>query len=198
MAHSNTIPSDLGTRKDQLIEAIYRIALDPQSYDTFMEHWDDYVADRLGDADASAELDRHFAIASRLLEETMPPPTADGRVAMASGDNRSAPRFLIDGRARVVWYNAAAERMFRMTTNDMCGKLIENIMVPPRLRQSHRRRLKRLVEAGVIEKHAYSDKPPRFEYKLTPKGKDLGPALAALKDWGKMYMPVRRQVQSEN
>ena len=58
-------------------------------------------------------------------------------------------------------------------------------------------RLKRLVEAGVIEKHAYSDKPPRFEYKLTPKGKDLGPALAALRDWGKMYMPVRRQVQSD-
>ena len=72
MAHTKTISPDQGTRKDQLIEAIYRIALDPQSYDTFMDHWDDYVADRLGDADATAELDQHFAIASRLLEETIP------------------------------------------------------------------------------------------------------------------------------
>lgn len=123
MAHTKTISPDQGTRKDQLIEAIYRIALDPQSYDTFMDHWDDYVADRLGDADATAELDQHFAIASRLLEETMPPPTADGRVAMASGDNRSAPRFLIDGRARVVWYNAAAERMFGFRRNDTLDRL---------------------------------------------------------------------------
>lgn len=53
----------------------------------------------------------------------------------------------LDGQ--IILCNAAAERMFRMTTNDMCGKLIENIMVPPRLRQSHRRRLKRLVEGKI-------------------------------------------------
>ncbi len=55
-------------------------------------------------------------------------------------------------------------------------------------------RLKRLVETGVLEKRAYSTRPPRFDYKLTQKGKDFGPALAALRDWGKEYMPVRRQV----
>lgn len=59
-------------------------------------------------------------------------------------------------------------------------------------------RLKRLVDAGVIEKKAYSERPPRYEYRLTAKGKDLGPALAALRDWGKTYMPVRRQASSEN
>lgn len=55
-------------------------------------------------------------------------------------------------------------------------------------------RLKRLVDAGVLEKRSYSSRPPRFDYALTKKGKDLGPALSALRDWGKEYMPVRRPV----
>ncbi len=54
-------------------------------------------------------------------------------------------------------------------------------------------RLKRLVESEVLEKNAYSTRPLRHDYKLTEKGKALGPALKALKDWGKEYMPVRRQ-----
>ncbi len=53
-------------------------------------------------------------------------------------------------------------------------------------------RLARLVKAGILEKRAYSDRPKRYDYVLTEKGRDLGPALRALKDWGKTYMPVRR------
>jgi DNA-binding HxlR family transcriptional regulator len=54
-------------------------------------------------------------------------------------------------------------------------------------------RLKRLVEAGVLEKTPYSTRPLRFDYVLTDKGRDFGPALRALKMWGKQYMPLRRQ-----
>jgi DNA-binding HxlR family transcriptional regulator len=53
-------------------------------------------------------------------------------------------------------------------------------------------RLKRLVEAGVLEKNAYSQKPPRYDYTLTEKGRDFAPALIGLKDWGKKHMPLRK------
>ncbi|CUS57983.1 Transcriptional regulator, HxlR family [hydrothermal vent metagenome] len=53
-------------------------------------------------------------------------------------------------------------------------------------------RLKRLVEAGVLERKAYTTTPKRFDYVLTEKGQELAPALLTLKDWGKKHMPVRR------
>jgi DNA-binding HxlR family transcriptional regulator len=33
-------------------------------------------------------------------------------------------------------------------------------------------RLTRLVESGVLERVAYSEHPPRYDYRLTPKGRD--------------------------
>ena len=45
-------------------------------------------------------------------------------------------------------------------------------------------RLKRLVEAGVMERRQYCARPPRFEYRLTPKGMALSPTLVALMRWG--------------
>ena len=53
-------------------------------------------------------------------------------------------------------------------------------------------RLKRLVEAEILEKQAYSDRPRRYEYVLTEKGREFGPALSAFKDWGKKHLPIRR------
>jgi DNA-binding HxlR family transcriptional regulator len=46
------------------------------------------------------------------------------------------------------------------------------------------RRLKRLVEAGLLERHAYSQRPLRHEYRLTAAGRDVFPVLAALGAWG--------------
>ncbi|MCP3853812.1 MAG: helix-turn-helix transcriptional regulator [Actinomycetia bacterium] len=45
-------------------------------------------------------------------------------------------------------------------------------------------RLSRLVDAGVLEKVPYQDRPVRHEYRLTPKGVELSPALVALMKWG--------------
>lgn len=53
-------------------------------------------------------------------------------------------------------------------------------------------RLKRLVEAGVLERNPYSQKPLRYDYRLTEKGQDFAPALVGLKDWGKKHMPIRK------
>jgi DNA-binding HxlR family transcriptional regulator len=45
-------------------------------------------------------------------------------------------------------------------------------------------RLKRLEAAGVLQRNAYQDRPPRYEYVLTSKGKDLFEVLRALIQWG--------------
>ncbi|HXW35189.1 MAG TPA: helix-turn-helix domain-containing protein, partial [Acidimicrobiales bacterium] len=48
-------------------------------------------------------------------------------------------------------------------------------------------RLNRLVEARVLERILYSEHPPRYEYRLTDKGRDLWPVLTALRQWGDRY-----------
>jgi DNA-binding HxlR family transcriptional regulator len=45
-------------------------------------------------------------------------------------------------------------------------------------------RLKVLESAGIVETRQYEDHPPRFEYVLTQKGRELGPVLQALRSWG--------------
>ncbi len=48
-------------------------------------------------------------------------------------------------------------------------------------------RLRRLVEEGVLERRRYSERPERFEYRLTDKGLDLWPTVVALMQWGDRY-----------
>jgi DNA-binding HxlR family transcriptional regulator len=50
-------------------------------------------------------------------------------------------------------------------------------------------RLQRLVEEEILERRAYQEGPPRYEYFLTQKGLDLWPALIALLNWGDRYSP---------
>jgi DNA-binding HxlR family transcriptional regulator len=49
-------------------------------------------------------------------------------------------------------------------------------------------RLRQLTEAGIFEKVAYSAHPPRYEYVLTRKGRDLQPIFIALTRWGDTYL----------
>ncbi len=48
-------------------------------------------------------------------------------------------------------------------------------------------RLNHLVETDVLEKVRYSDHPPRYDYRLTDKGRDLWPVLTAMRQWGDRY-----------
>ena len=45
-------------------------------------------------------------------------------------------------------------------------------------------RLNRLVDAEILRRERYSERPPRDEYRLTEKGRDLYPLLIALAQWG--------------
>jgi len=49
-------------------------------------------------------------------------------------------------------------------------------------------RLAKLVEHGIFERVRYQERPDRYEYRLTPKGRDLRLALAALMQWGDQYV----------
>jgi DNA-binding HxlR family transcriptional regulator len=45
-------------------------------------------------------------------------------------------------------------------------------------------RLRKLEDAGVVERRQYSEHPPRHEYHLTRAGQELFPVMLALRDWG--------------
>ena len=49
-------------------------------------------------------------------------------------------------------------------------------------------RLQRLVDAGVLERRRYQERPERFEYRLTDMGLDLWPALLALMRFGDRHL----------
>jgi len=49
-------------------------------------------------------------------------------------------------------------------------------------------RLRSLVDDGIFERRRYSERPDRFEYRLTPKGRDLYPVLVSLLGWGDRWM----------
>jgi DNA-binding HxlR family transcriptional regulator len=51
-------------------------------------------------------------------------------------------------------------------------------------------RLQRLVDQGVLARVPYQDNPPRFEYRLTPKGEDLWLVLGAMRQWGDKWEPL--------
>jgi DNA-binding HxlR family transcriptional regulator len=48
-------------------------------------------------------------------------------------------------------------------------------------------RLRLLVAEGILEPVAYSDRPPRAEYHLTDKGRELVPVLVLLQRWGERH-----------
>lgn len=49
-------------------------------------------------------------------------------------------------------------------------------------------RLRKLVDAGVLEKLQYEEHPPRYEYLLTESGLALRPVLFELMVWGDKYV----------
>jgi DNA-binding HxlR family transcriptional regulator len=45
-------------------------------------------------------------------------------------------------------------------------------------------RLNRLVDKEILKRVQYSDHPPRSEYRLTAKGRDLWAVVTAMRQWG--------------
>jgi len=112
------------SQRSQLIESIYRIALEPETYDVFIGRWDEFILERMKELGTLRAEDRgletpeiatHFEIAERLLEQgrkagqAQPLSDSAGSRPARSGVN---PQFLIDSTGAIVWTNAAAMRLF--------------------------------------------------------------------------------------
>ena len=50
------------------------------------------------------------------------------------------------------------------------------------------RRLKSLVDAGLLERSLYQSHPPRYHYVLTPCGREFLPVLHVMGSWGRKYL----------
>ncbi|GIL25910.1 winged helix-turn-helix transcriptional regulator [Actinocatenispora comari] len=50
------------------------------------------------------------------------------------------------------------------------------------------RRLAALCDAGLLARHRYQQRPPRDEYLLTARGRDLQPVIEALGGWGRRHV----------
>lgn len=49
-------------------------------------------------------------------------------------------------------------------------------------------RLRALQRTGIVRRHSYPESPPRVEYELTDKGRDLLPILDAMTDFGSSWL----------
>lgn len=49
-------------------------------------------------------------------------------------------------------------------------------------------RLNGLVEHGILDRVQYQDRPPRYEYQLTARGRELLPVIVTLTEWGDRYL----------
>lgn len=50
-------------------------------------------------------------------------------------------------------------------------------------------RLAQMEAAGLVERVAYQQRPPRFEYRLTAMGRGLLPALQEICRWANRFVP---------
>jgi DNA-binding HxlR family transcriptional regulator len=49
-------------------------------------------------------------------------------------------------------------------------------------------RLQTLVRNDILERRRYHEEPERFEYRLTPAGRDLYPAVVTIMRWGDAHL----------
>jgi DNA-binding HxlR family transcriptional regulator len=49
-------------------------------------------------------------------------------------------------------------------------------------------RLKRLMRWGLVRREAYQDRPVRYKYDLTDKGRSLEPLLLQIMGWGHVHL----------
>ncbi|MEP3677221.1 alpha/beta fold hydrolase [Sulfitobacter sp.] len=133
---SGSTPPAPPSSTQELIESIYRIALEPQTYDSFMGHWDEFILEQVSkltalQADSTArddtvnetEISKHFAIAMQLLEQAGRP---DLRTQNISPHKR-LPQLVFNSSGALVWHNNAAADAFDVRL----GATLDCFDIPP-------------------------------------------------------------------
>lgn len=65
------------------------------------------------------------------------------------------------------------------------GDFVERLEIPKAVLTA---RLARLVEEGMLDRVEYQPNPPRYEYRLTDKGRAFWDVLAAMWRWGSDWL----------
>ncbi len=58
-------------------------------------------------------------------------------------------------------------------------------------------RLRALEEEGIVERQTYAEVPPRVEYQLTEKGRDLLPIIESMREYGNRWLGAEARCASE-
>ena len=82
------------------------------------------------------------------------------------------------------WWTPIVMRQI-LTGTQRFGDLVEQLEIP---RAVLTKRLERLVDEQMIDRVQYQDRPPRFEYHPTQKGREFTSVLAAMWRWGSDWM----------
>ena len=61
-------------------------------------------------------------------------------------------------------------------------------------RQALTVQLRELERDGVLSRQVFAEVPPRVEYSLTPRGRELGPVLLGMLKWGERFEAERQQL----
>jgi DNA-binding HxlR family transcriptional regulator len=65
------------------------------------------------------------------------------------------------------------------------GEMLDNLGIARNILAD---RLKELVEQGILVRRKYQDRPERFEYRLTEKGRDVYPIVLMIMRWGDRWL----------
>jgi DNA-binding HxlR family transcriptional regulator len=69
-----------------------------------------------------------------------------------------------------------------------CGRFTDLLEMIGCSRDVLAARLRRLEGLGIIERRRYSERPQRYEYRLTESGTELRSIVLALKEWGDRHL----------
>ncbi len=100
----------------------------------------------------------------------------------ASSDSPLPPSGTSAGDAELIGACSSVQKMMRATAKQTLAR------TPSRPQSAVlTRRLSALVDAGLLERRRYSERPPHYEYVLTDTGRDFRPVLVAMLAWGNRH-----------
>ncbi|MFT5573498.1 MAG: pimeloyl-ACP methyl ester carboxylesterase/DNA-binding CsgD family transcriptional regulator [Cryomorphaceae bacterium] len=109
------MPGD-STESDNVLEAVYDLALNPNSLETFTELWEQFLQSHdlgeVGQEEIQDMLEKHFERSFQLLEKIGRVGKTDSDSLQQFVDDRNSPSIAINNQGRIVAINAEAMTLF--------------------------------------------------------------------------------------